>query len=64
MHMPSPYLPFGGVGASGMGHYHGKRSFETFTHQKAVMTKRTWPDFTVRYAPYTANKLKWIKRLM
>ncbi len=40
MHMPSPELPFGGVGGSGMGQYHGKRSFETFTHQKAVMKKQ------------------------
>ena len=63
MHMPSPYLPFGGVGASGMGHYHGQRSFETFTHQKGVMKKATWPDIPIRYAPYTDAKLKWIKRL-
>ena len=64
MHMPSPHLPFGGVGASGMGHYHGKRSFDTFTHQKGIMKKTTWPDFDVRYAPYTAAKQAWITRLM
>jgi aldehyde dehydrogenase (NAD+) len=64
MHMPSLSLPFGGVGASGMGHYHGKRSFETFTHQKGVMTKTTWPDIRIRYAPYTESKRKWIQRLM
>ena len=63
MHMPSPYLPFGGVGASGMGNYHGRRSFDTFTHAKGVMKKSTWPDIPVRYAPYTASKLKWIQRL-
>jgi aldehyde dehydrogenase (NAD+) len=63
MHMPSPYLPFGGVGSSGMGHYHGKKSFETFTHQKGVMTKSTWPDIPIRYAPYSESKLTWIKRL-
>jgi aldehyde dehydrogenase (NAD+) len=64
MHMPSPSLPFGGVGASGMGHYHGKRSFDTFTHQKGVMSKSTWPDIAIRYAPYTETKRKWVQRLM
>jgi aldehyde dehydrogenase (NAD+) len=63
MHMPSPYIPFGGVGASGMGHYHGKRSFTTFTHQKGVMKKTNWPDIPIRYAPYTDSKLKWVRRL-
>ena len=63
MHMPSPYLPFGGVGPSGMGHYHGKRSFETFTHQKGVVSKSTWPDFSIRYAPYSESKLKWMRLL-
>ena len=63
MHMPSPYIPFGGIGPSGMGHYHGRRSFETFTHQKGIMNKATWPDFPIRYAPYTPANLKWIKRL-
>ena len=63
LHMPSPHLPFGGVGGSGMGHYHGKRSFETFTHQKGIMKKSLWPDIPIRYAPYTETKLKWIKRL-
>jgi aldehyde dehydrogenase (NAD+) len=63
MHMPSPYIPFGGVGPSGMGHYHGKRSFDTFTHAKGIMKKTTWPDFPIRYAPYNPSKLNWIKRL-
>jgi len=63
IHMPSPHLPFGGVGASGMGGYHGKRSFETFTHQKGVLTKTSWPDLPIRYAPYSDSKLKWVKRL-
>jgi aldehyde dehydrogenase (NAD+) len=63
IHMPSPYFPFGGVGASGMGRYHGKNSFDTFTHQKGVLIKRAWPDLPVRYPPYTDTKLEWIKRL-
>jgi aldehyde dehydrogenase (NAD+) len=63
MQMPVPSLPFGGVGASGMGSYHGKRSFDTFTHYKSVMSKATWLDIPIRYAPYTDSKLKWIRRL-
>jgi aldehyde dehydrogenase (NAD+) len=63
MHMPSHFLPFGGVGPSGMGHYHGKRSFDTFTHQKGVMAKSTWPDIPIRYAPYSDSNLKWARRL-
>jgi aldehyde dehydrogenase (NAD+) len=63
MHMPSPYLPFGGVGESGMGHYHGQKSFETFTHQKGVMLKSTWPDLSIRYAPFSEARMKWVKLL-
>ncbi|MBC7531142.1 MAG: aldehyde dehydrogenase family protein [Oligoflexus sp.] len=51
MHMPVPQLPFGGVGASGMGSYHGRRSFECFTHAKGILAKGTWPDFVIRYPP-------------
>jgi aldehyde dehydrogenase (NAD+) len=64
MHMPVTSLPFGGVGASGMGSYHGKKSFDTFTHYKGVMAKATWLDIPIRYAPYTDKKLKWVKRLI
>jgi aldehyde dehydrogenase (NAD+) len=64
MHMPVLTLPFGGVGASGMGAYHGKRSFDTFTHYKGVMSKATWLDLPIRYAPYTDSKLKWVQRLL
>ena len=63
LQMPSPYMPFGGVGASGMGNYHGKQSFETFSHRKSVLTKSTWLDLPIRYAPYTDSKLKWMERL-
>ncbi|MBC7712197.1 MAG: aldehyde dehydrogenase family protein [Rhizobacter sp.] len=62
MHMASPTLPFGGVGASGMGNYHGDFSFRTFTHAKAVIKKSTAVDVPLRYAPYTETKLKWMKR--
>ena len=52
MHLASHHLPFGGVGASGMGNYHGKYGFETFTHNRSVMNRATWIDVPLRYAPY------------
>jgi aldehyde dehydrogenase (NAD+) len=61
MQMPVPELPFGGVGASGMGHYHGEYSFKTFTHAKGVLRKATWIDIPVRYAPYNMRNLKILR---
>jgi acyl-CoA reductase-like NAD-dependent aldehyde dehydrogenase len=58
-----PSLPFGGVGHSGMGAYHGKASFDTFSHYKSVLRKPFWLDLKWRYAPY-ADKLKTIKKLL
>ena len=56
-------LPFGGVGHSGIGAYHGKLSFSTFTHYKAVVKKANWLDIPIRYAPYK-GKLNSIKKLL
>lgn len=56
-------LSFGGVGASGYGAYHGKFTFDTFSHQKSVVKRATWFDMPIKYAPYS-KKLKWIKMLM
>ncbi|HEY0046020.1 MAG TPA: aldehyde dehydrogenase [Flavobacterium sp.] len=56
-------LPFGGVGDSGIGAYHGKLGFDTFSHRKSVVKRATWLDITLRYAPY-AGKLKKIRNLM
>jgi aldehyde dehydrogenase (NAD+) len=56
-------LPFGGVGDSGMGSYHGKYSFDTFSHRKSVFYKPFWLDLKVRYAPY-AGKMDLMKKLM
>ncbi len=64
MQLTPPGLPFGGVGASGMGVYHGLHSFETFSHKKAVMRRTIWPDPKLRYPPYSEKKLKWLRRLM
>lgn len=56
-------LPFGGVGNSGIGAYHGKLSFEVFSHQKAIVKKATWLDIPLRYAPYK-SKIKIIRKIL
>jgi aldehyde dehydrogenase (NAD+) len=63
VHLGNPHLPFGGVGASGIGSYHGKRSFETFSHFKGIYKKSSWMDIPVRYPPYK-SKIKWLKFFM
>ena len=63
-HLANPNLPFGGVGPSGMGSYHGRDSFETFSHRKSVVTKSTRLDPKVMYPPYTQGKAKLIKRML
>jgi len=63
IHLATPYMPFGGVGNSGMGHYHGKESFTTFTHEKSVLKRGAWPDVPLRYQPY-GDKLKIAKLFM
>lgn len=63
MHVASPYLPFGGVGASGMSAYHGKGSYDVFSHKKSMTKKSNLIDIKVRYAPY-GDKIKWLKKLM
>lgn len=62
IHFVNDRLPFGGVGNSGMGAYHGKHTFDTFSHKKSIVKKATWLDIPLRYAPYK-NKIKWLKRL-
>ncbi|MGO1586112.1 MAG: aldehyde dehydrogenase family protein, partial [Mesonia sp.] len=61
IHFANEKLPFGGVGNSGIGAYHGKHSFHCFTHQQSVVNHKTWIDVPFRYAPY-GNKLSWIKK--
>lgn len=58
------HLSFGGVGASGFGSYHGKASFDSFSHQKSVMKKPFWPDLPFRYAPYDNIKLGLVKKVL
>ncbi len=64
IHLATPYMSFGGVGDSGMGSYHGKKSFETFSHSRSVVKKATWLDLNLRYHPYSAKKLNLIRRFM
>lgn len=61
LHLTNHKLPFGGRGASGMGNYHGKFSFDTFSHKKAVMKTPTWLDLAIKYPPYT-GKLNLFKK--
>lgn len=63
MHCLVPTLPFGGVGASGMGAYHGRWGFETFSHRKSVLTKTTWPDLSLIYPPYDEFATKVLRKL-
>ena len=61
LHIGPPDLPFGGVGTSGIGAYHGEAGFETFSHLKSVLDKRIKPDFKIAYPPYTPLKERLIK---
>ena len=62
-HFINNQLPFGGIGNSGIGQYHGKYSFETFSHNKSILHKVAWPDIPLRYPPYK-GKLPLIKRIV
>lgn len=63
IHLANPNLPFGGVGTSGIGSYHGQKSFDTFTHYKSVFQQGTKVDIPLRYPPYE-GKLNWLKLLI
>lgn len=64
MHIANQHLPFGGVGDSGMGAYHGDASFYTFSHAKGILKRGTWVDVPLRYPPYSPAKLAVIKKIM
>ena len=61
MHFVNPHLPFGGIGLSGMGSYHGERSFEVFSHERSVMKTSTLVDLPLRYPPYRKSMLKILR---
>ncbi len=64
MFMTNANLPFGGVGASGMGQYHGHAGFAQLSHKKSVMIRKFWLDVAVRYAPFSSFKLALLKKLL
>ncbi len=61
IHLATSRMGFGGVGMSGMGSYHGKKSYETFSHEKSIVKKYTWMDLPIRYAPYSELKEKFLR---
>lgn len=64
MHLTNDQLAFGGTGSSGMGNYHGYAGFKAFSHFKSILKKPFWFESSLKYAPYTDKKLKWLKRLL
>ena len=64
VHLSNPSMPFGGVGSSGMGSYHARQGFDTFTHEKSVLRKALWLDIPVRYAPYDDRLTRLLRLLL
>ncbi|MCR4841696.1 MAG: aldehyde dehydrogenase [Eubacterium sp.] len=64
IHLATSRMGFGGVGESGMGSYHGKDGFDTFSHRKSIVNKATWMDLSMRYQPYTREKGSLIRRFL
>jgi len=64
MQISNPHLPFGGVGESGMGSYHGQWGFAAFSHMKSIIDKPFWGETALKYPPYSKGKLDWIKRIL
>ena len=61
IHLATSDMPFGGVGESGMGSYHGRVGFETFSHYRSIVDKKTWMDLPIRYQKYTQKKEKLLR---
>ncbi len=64
VHLSNPGLPFGGIGNSGQGNYHGKAGFKTFSHEKSIMKSGTWFDLRKKYPPFNSMSMKIIKKFM
>ena len=64
IHLATSEMPFGGVGESGMGCYHGKEGFEMFSHTKSIVDKKTWFDMPMRYQPFKSGNIKLIKKFV
>ena len=61
IHLATSSMPFGGIGESGMGSYHGKTGFESFSHFRSIVDKKTWMDLPIRYQKYTQKKEKLLR---
>jgi aldehyde dehydrogenase (NAD+) len=64
VHLATSQMGFSGVGESGMGSYHGKKSFDTFTHYKSIVDKKLWIDLPIRYAPFDDKKEKLLRMVL
>ena len=64
IHLATSAMPFGGVGESGMGGYHGRTGFETFSHYRSIVDKKTWMDLPIRYQRYDEKKEKLLRRFL
>ena len=64
IHLATSAMPFGGVGESGMGGYHGRTGFETFSHYRSIVDKKTWMDLPIRYQRYDEMKEKMLRRFL
>ena len=64
IHLATSDMPFGGVGESGMGSYHGRVGFETFSHYRSIVDKKTWMDLPIRYQKYTGLKEKMLRMFL
>ena len=64
IHLATSAMPFGGVGESGMGGYHGRAGFETFSHYRSIVNKKTWMDLPIRYQKYDAKKEKLLRKFL
>ncbi len=64
VHLATPELPFGGVGESGMGSYHGETGFLEFSHVRSIVDRKTWFELSTRFQPYTKGKLDFLKRVL
>ena len=64
IHLATSNMPFGGVSESGMGSYHGRGGFETFSHYRSIVDKKTWMDLPIRYQKYTGLKEKMMRMFL
>ncbi len=64
IHLATSEMPFGGVGESGMGCYHGEEGFKAFSHTKSIVDKKNWLDLPMRYQPYKRSLYEWMLRIL